>query len=72
VRGVIDLAFREADGWVIVDYKTDAVDDGDPSELVKHYRPQVEAYAAAWQGLVGEPVKERGLYFTACGRYLIV
>jgi ATP-dependent exoDNAse (exonuclease V) beta subunit len=41
VEGVIDLALREADGWVIGDYKTDlgAVDQRDA--LVAHYTPQL-------------------------------
>src|SRR5687768_5418034 len=29
LEGVIDLAFREPDGWVLVDYKTDRGDDPD-------------------------------------------
>ncbi|MCP4815321.1 MAG: PD-(D/E)XK nuclease family protein, partial [Planctomycetaceae bacterium] len=37
VRGVIDLIFQEDDGWVIVDYKTDAVTDSSVDKLVDHY-----------------------------------
>jgi ATP-dependent exoDNAse (exonuclease V) beta subunit len=72
LRGVIDLAFREADGWVIVDYKTDPVHKGEVAELAAHYRPQVKTYAETWQGLMKEPVKETGLYFTSVDRYEVV
>lgn len=72
VRGVIDLAFREPAGWVIVDYKTDAHPLGALETLVEHYRPQLAAYAAAWTEMVGEPVCELGLYFTHLERYVRV
>ena len=68
-RGAIDLVFREAKGWVIVDYKTDRVDAKSVKSKVEHYRPQVESYAKAWARLVGEPVREVGLFFTYVNRY---
>ncbi|MHB8835611.1 MAG: UvrD-helicase domain-containing protein [Candidatus Methylomirabilia bacterium] len=70
VRGVIDLAFCEAAGWVIVDWKTDAVRT--PAELAartRHYAPQVRLYADIWTRITGAPVAERGLFFTAGNRY---
>jgi ATP-dependent helicase/nuclease subunit A len=68
-RGAIDLVFREASGWVIVDYKTDRVAGNSVKAKVEHYRPQVESYARAWARLVGEPVREIGLFFTYANRY---
>ena len=60
IEGVVDLAFLEPDGWVIVDYKTDVVDDSDNLEARRRqYRSQVEEYARLWSDLTGEPVKER-------------
>jgi ATP-dependent helicase/nuclease subunit A len=70
VRGVVDLAFREAGGWVIVDWKTDAART--PAELderVRRYSPQVRLYADIWARLTGEAVAEKGLFFTAGSRY---
>jgi ATP-dependent helicase/nuclease subunit A len=67
VRGVIDLAFAEAGGWVLVDYKTDR-DEG----LLEKYRPQLESYRACWQAATGQPVKELGLYAVATDRYLVL
>jgi ATP-dependent helicase/nuclease subunit A len=70
VRGVVDLAFREAGGWVIVDWKTDAARAAAGlAELVRHYAPQVRLYAGIWERIAGEPVAEAGLYFTAADRY---
>lgn len=68
LEGVIDLAFREEDGWVIADYKTDVGTDPDFPAREEAYRRQVDLYADAWRRLTGEPVKERVLFFTTQGR----
>jgi ATP-dependent helicase/nuclease subunit A len=70
VRGVIDLAFLEADGWVIVDYKTDDTSRRTIEQLVAHYAPQVNVYRRVWQEKLGQPVSEAGLYFTHADRYV--
>ncbi|MCK5412222.1 MAG: UvrD-helicase domain-containing protein [Gemmatimonadetes bacterium] len=67
VEGVIDLAFREPDGWVIADYKTDRGDDPDFERRKASYRRQVDIYSECWGELTQEPVKERILLFTASG-----
>lgn len=72
LRGVADLAFEEGGGWVIVDWKTSRRPAQGYGELVAHYRPQVEQYAQAWQEITGQPVRERGLYFTQTGEYVTV
>lgn len=69
LKGVVDLAFREADGWVIVDYKSDRVEATDLQSLITHYEPQVMAYREAWAEITGDHVKEQGLFFTHTGRY---
>ncbi len=68
IEGVIDLAFEEDDGWVIVDYKTDVGDDPDFAERAVRYRAQVDLYADALTRLTGRPVKERVLFYTARSR----
>jgi ATP-dependent helicase/nuclease subunit A len=65
--GRIDLVFREDDGWVIVDYKSDAGGEHIPADLLRRYRGQLALYATAWERLTGERVKERALLFTATG-----
>jgi len=70
VRGVIDLAFREAAGWVIVDWKTDASrTEAELDGLVRRYAPQVRLYADIWTRITGEAVVETGLFFTVKNRY---
>jgi ATP-dependent helicase/nuclease subunit A len=67
VDGRIDLVFREADGWVLVDYKSDAAGDRVPADLLRSYQGQLILYAAAWRRATGEPVTETALLFTATG-----
>jgi ATP-dependent helicase/nuclease subunit A len=59
LHGVIDLAFRTADGWELVDYKTDQVD---LATLVDLYGDQVRQYANHWRAITGTPVAYAGLY----------
>ncbi len=69
LRGTVDLAFEEPGGWVLVDYKTDAVGgDADLDRLVLRYAPQIQLYARAWTRCSGEPVSEIGLYFSRVDR----
>lgn len=60
VQGMIDCAFREEDGWILLDYKTDTIRD--ESAFVEEYRPQLAWYAVALENLTGIPVRERWLY----------
>jgi ATP-dependent helicase/nuclease subunit A len=73
VSGVIDLVFREAAGWVIVDYKTDSLANGrDLAAKAAYYAPQVRMYSRCWEQLSGEGVCEAGLYFTSLGKWVVV
>ncbi len=58
--GTMDLLFREADGWVLVDYKTDYVRK--PEELTEKYSMQLALYQKAAERILGEPVREAYLY----------
>lgn len=66
LRGSIDLVFLEGDGWVLVDYKTDAW-TGSPEALVRRYASQVRLYASAWEDITKEPVRETALYLLRAG-----
>lgn len=68
IEGVIDLAFREGDRWVVADYKTDSGADPEFTHRVGRYRAQVDLYAECWEHLTGEEVGERVLVFTSQGR----
>jgi ATP-dependent helicase/nuclease subunit A len=61
LQGAVDLAFEETDGWVLVDYKSDAV-GGNRDDLVRFYTPQVVLYRRYWERLTGRPARA-GLFF---------
>lgn len=66
LEGVIDLAFREKDGWIIVDYKTDVVVNPEIwQQRTEMYRRQVNLYADCWEQLTGEPVSDCILVLTS-------
>lgn len=70
--GVLDLAFEEPSGWVIVDYKTDRVTHARLPELTARYRPQLTAYANAWEQVTGTKVAEYGLFWTHLQQYQVI
>lgn len=63
VRGAIDLIFKEEDGWVLVDYKTDRAQGKALQSLAAKYASQLKVYTKAWEKSTGEKVKEQLLYF---------
>ena len=52
IQGIIDVFWEEDDGVVLLDYKTDRVNDA--AELIHRYRKQLELYADALTRLVME------------------
>ena len=66
VQGVIDCAFLENGDWVLLDYKTDRVED--PEAFCEAYRPQLAWYAAALEKLTGRKVSEKCLYALSTGQ----
>ena len=57
LEGVIDLVFREGDGWVVVDYKTDR-GEADARGLTAKYRAQVSRYGESWKALTDSEVSD--------------
>ena len=66
LQGVIDCAFREGEGWILVDYKTDHIDD--EAVFVDRYTKQLHWYARALEEITGSPVKEKWLYALSTGK----
>ncbi len=60
VQGAVDLCFEESDGIVVLDFKTDRVEN--LSQLVDCYGEQLEIYSTAAQKIFNKPVKERIIY----------
>ncbi len=60
LQGVIDCYFEEDGEIVLLDYKTDFVEDQEA--VVENYRIQIELYAGALEKITGKRVKEKYLY----------
>lgn len=60
IQGIIDAYFEEPDGLVVVDYKTDKVNNG--KELEERYQEQLRYYAKALEQMSAKKVKEKIIY----------
>ncbi len=67
-QGVIDLAFVEEDGWVLVDYKSGRNERKTDDMVRAEYGLQLAVYRQAAERALRQPVKEGYIYFTANGR----
>jgi ATP-dependent exoDNAse (exonuclease V) beta subunit len=64
LEGYVDLLYRDDDGLVVVDYKTDAWgSEADLDAKVERYSVQLQAYASALTTAVGEPIVRAVLLF---------
>lgn len=73
VEGFIDLLFEEDDGFVIVDYKTDALGTDDEIErAMSRYRLQGGGYALALSRATGAYIKEVSFLFLEPSRAVTV
>ncbi|MBM4347291.1 MAG: hypothetical protein FJ107_04085, partial [Deltaproteobacteria bacterium] len=62
-EGVMDVVFREGDGLVVLDFKTDLVEKDGLSSKIEHYKPQVKVYSDAIKNIFNQPPKEVVLFF---------
>ena len=59
LQGVLDACFREDGEWVILDYKTDRIRQGESAEQAAgRHAEQLRLYALALESLTGQRVKE--------------
>ena len=70
VQGKFDCAFVEADGAVLIDYKTDKITD--EKALVSIYKGQLDIYKSALEECTGVNVKEAYLYSFKLGKFIRV
>ena len=54
LNGTIDLVYKRASDWRLLDYKTDSTTTAD--DLRARYQQQIDAYADAWGSLAGGKV----------------
>jgi ATP-dependent helicase/nuclease subunit A len=67
MQGVIDAYLEEDGELVLLDYKTDRVDE---EELLKRHKLQLQIYAEALEKLTGKKVKERLIYSFNLGKVI--
>jgi len=60
IQGIIDAYFEEDGKYVLIDYKTDRVNDEE--ELIARYAKQLEYYERALVQITGKRVKEKIIY----------
>lgn len=62
LQGIIDCFFEEEDGIILLDYKTDYVEEGKEEEIIDRYRSQLKYYKDALEKITEKKVKESYLY----------
>ena len=65
VQGAVDICFVEDDGVVVLDFKTDRVDNKEA--LREAYGEQLNIYAVACEKIFGKTVKQKIIYSFALG-----
>ncbi|TAA73194.1 helicase-exonuclease AddAB subunit AddA [Planococcus salinarum] len=67
IQGIVDCLFEEADGWVLLDYKTDSLYgiSNIQSEMASRYEVQLAVYTEAVEAIMRVPIKEKLLYLFA-------
>ena len=72
LRGTADLVFRDGQGSVLVDYKTNEVTALEVPAKARSYALQLQLYALAVGAWLGEPVREAWLSFLAADQSVSV
>ena len=66
IQGIIDAFFEEAEELVLLDYKSDIVENEE--QLVKRYKVQLEYYKKALEQILNKKVKEMVIYSLYLGK----
>lgn len=76
IQGVIDCAFRDESGIVVIDFKTDWCSAADErngfSRFKKLYGRQIELYCEVVEKEYGEPVERASLFMLRAGREVVI
>lgn len=67
VQGVIDGFFEEGNDIILIDYKSDYVDNRE--EIIEKYKVQINYYKKALEKITGKKVKEAYIYLFHNGEY---
>ena len=72
LQGIIDCFFEEEDGIVLLDYKTDYVEEGSEDEIIERYRAQLKYYKDALEKITEKKVKESYIYLFGIDREILL
>jgi ATP-dependent helicase/nuclease subunit A len=72
LEGVCDLAFEDEKGWVVVDYKTEAISEDQVLAQASHHAAQLRRYARGLALASGSHQSRRFVVFTSLGRQVAV
>ena len=59
------MLFRDGDQYILIDYKTDRVEENDPSvedRMRERYGLQINLYAEAVEAIINKKISEKYLY----------
>ena len=62
VHGSIDLVYRDAAGWHVIDFKSDRLDGTSAEEAASHYAVQIGLYQRSLEAAVGAPASAALLF----------
>ena len=68
VQGIIDLYYQNKNGeYILVDYKTDYVEQGQEKDLINKYKKQLELYKKALEQALQNKINKCYIYSTRLG-----
>ena len=70
VEGIMDAWFEDHGELVLMDYKTDYVEEEET--LRSHYSSQLDYYARALSQMTGKKVREKLIYSLTLGREILI
>lgn len=72
LQGIIDCFFEEEDGIILLDYKTDYVEEGKEETIAERYKTQMKYYKDALEKITEKDVKQTYLYLFSIDKEKLV
>ena len=72
IQGIIDCYFEDGEDLVLVDYKTDFIEETDTEKLINRYKGQLDIYKEALERITKKRVKESYIYSFELDREVLV
>ncbi len=70
IQGVIDLFYEKDGKLILLDYKTDYIEEGHEEDLLDRYKIQLDYYAKALTDITGKEVAGKYIYSLSLGKLL--